>query len=78
MIAASVHLLSLLPDASWGRHTETPLLELDHVENPFRESIFVRRIEIKDGHAVVPRVPGLGIEVDEEKVAWHAKAGAAL
>jgi D-galactarolactone cycloisomerase len=78
VIAASVHLLAVLPDASWGRHTDTPMLELDHVENPFRESLFTTRIEIKDGHAVVPRTPGLGIEVDEEKVVWHAKAGAAL
>ncbi len=78
VIAASVHLLALLPDASWGRHTETPMLELDRVENPFRESLFTQKIEIRDGHAVVPRTPGLGIEVDEEKVVWHAKAGASL
>lgn len=73
VIAASVHLLSLLPDASWGRHTEVPLLELDQVENPFRESIFKRTIAIKDGQAAVPRLPGLGIEVDEERVAAFAK-----
>jgi D-galactarolactone cycloisomerase len=68
VIAASVHLLSLLPDASWGRHTQVPMLELDQVENPFRDSIFHRTIEIKDGHATVPLGPGLGIDVDEGRL----------
>lgn len=71
--AASVHFLSLLPDASWGRTTETPMLEFDRVENPFRDELFVRSIEIKEGFATVPRVPGLGIEVDEERLAYYAK-----
>lgn len=73
VIAASVHFLSLLPDASWGRTTETPMLEFDRVENPFRDQLFVRAIEIKDGFATVPRLPGLGIEVDEERLAYYAK-----
>jgi D-galactarolactone cycloisomerase len=73
VIAASVHYLSLLPDASWGRHTETPMLEFDRVENPFRDELFVRAIEIKDGFATVPRLPGLGIEVDEDRLAFYVK-----
>jgi D-galactarolactone cycloisomerase len=72
VIAASVHLLSLLPDASWGRTTETPMLELDRVENPFRDHLFIRSIEIKDGFALVPSLPGLGVEVDEEQVIFYA------
>ena len=72
VIAASVHFLSLLPDASWGRTTETPMLELDHVENPFRDQLFVRSIEIKDGYATVPKVPGLGVEIDEERLNYYA------
>ena len=71
--AASVHFLSLLPDASWGRTTETPMLEYDRVENPFRDQMFARSIEIKDGFATVPRVPGLGIEVDEERLEYFVK-----
>ncbi len=72
VIAASVHLLSLLPDASWGRATETPMLELDHVENPFREQLFKQSVEIKDGFAIVPKVPGLGVEIDEERLAYYS------
>jgi D-galactarolactone cycloisomerase len=75
VIAASVHFLSLLPDASWGRTTETPMLELDHVENPFREQLFTRSVEIKDGFATVPRIPGLGVEVDEERLNYYAANG---
>ena len=74
VVAASVHFLSLLPDASWGRTTETPMLEFDRVENPFRDHLFKRVIEIKDGFATVPRLPGLGIEVDEERLAFYVKA----
>jgi D-galactarolactone cycloisomerase len=74
VIAASVHLLSMLPDFSWGRNTDVPLLELDQVENPFRDAILTRSISIKNGHAAVPNAPGLGIEVDEERVASYAKA----
>ncbi|MDB6170665.1 MAG: yitF [Verrucomicrobia bacterium] len=71
VIAASVHLLALLPDASWGRTTETPMLELDRVENPFRDQLFRRAVEVKDGFATVPTTPGLGVEVDEERLAYH-------
>jgi D-galactarolactone cycloisomerase len=47
------------------------MLELDRVENPFRDQLFRRAIEIKDGDAIVPTTPGLGVEVDEERLAYH-------
>ncbi|MBL9216539.1 MAG: mandelate racemase/muconate lactonizing enzyme family protein [Opitutaceae bacterium] len=76
VIAASTHLVSLLPDASWGRAAEPPMLELDQVENPFRENLLAKPLEIKDGHVTVPTTPGLGIEVDEEKLNYYARARA--
>jgi D-galactarolactone cycloisomerase len=72
VVAASVHFLSLLPDASWGRSTETPLLELDHVENPFREQLFKKCVEVRDGFAHVPESPGLGVEIDEDQLKRYA------
>ena len=72
VIAATTHLLSLLPDASWARHTEEPMLELDLVENPFREALLARPLEITDGRVTVPRGPGLGVEVDEERLMAYA------
>jgi D-galactarolactone cycloisomerase len=73
VIAASTHLLALLPDTSWARTTETPMLELDRVENPFREELFSKTIEIRRRLATVPDKPGLGVEIDEEKLAFYAK-----
>ncbi|HRI80863.1 MAG TPA: mandelate racemase/muconate lactonizing enzyme family protein [Opitutaceae bacterium] len=71
VIAASTHLISLLPDASWGRSTEPPLLELDHVENPFRDDLLVEPLQISDGHVTVPTRPGLGVAVDEKKLKYY-------
>jgi D-galactarolactone cycloisomerase len=68
VIAASAHLVSLLPDASFGRAAEPPLLELDFVENPFREALLEEPLEIKDGYVAVSTKPGLGITVNEEQV----------
>lgn len=73
VIAASTHLISLLPDSSWGRAPEPPMLELDHVENPFREDLLVTPLEIKDGMVTVPTKPGLGVEVDEEKLKYYSR-----
>lgn len=69
VVAATVHLLALLPDASWARTTEPPMLELDTAENPFRDQLAGTSLHIgKDGMVAVPSAPGLGIEVDEEMV----------
>jgi D-galactarolactone cycloisomerase len=65
-ILATIHLLSLLPDASWARTTETPMLEFDLYENPFRDEILGHPIAIQDGTVAVPTGPGLGGEVVEE------------
>jgi D-galactarolactone cycloisomerase len=68
-IAATLHVLSLLPDATWGHTTETPMLELDLIENPFRDKIVTRPPQLgPDGWMDVPKGPGLGIEVDEDAV----------
>lgn len=73
-IAATVQLLALLPDASWSRTTESPMLELDIYENPFRDEIVAKPIEVgRDGMVDVPTAPGLGIEVDEKAVKRYAR-----
>ena len=69
LIAGTIHLLSLLPDPHWGFPTDTPLLELDRSENPWRTEITDRSFEVdRDGFIAVPTRPGLGIEVDEKRV----------
>ena len=73
IVAATVHLLALLPDASWARTTETPMLEMDTAENPFRDQLAGSQLHIgKDGLVAVPSGPGLGIEIDEEMVKRYA------
>lgn len=73
VIAATAHLVSLLPDASWARTTEPPMVEFDMVENPFREQLLKQPLEVKDGAITVPTAPGLGIEIDEDKLAFYAR-----
>jgi D-galactarolactone cycloisomerase len=61
--------LALLPDASWARTTETPMLELDNAENPFRDELAGDLLHIgADGMVTVPTAPGLGIDIDEAMV----------
>ena len=72
-IAATVHLISLLPDTSWSRTTESPLLELDTNEDPLRDKLLAAPLEARDGFVSVPRGPGLGVEVEEERLKFYAK-----
>jgi len=70
--AATVHLVSLLPDTSWSRGSVAPMLELDMVENPFRDDLLLTPLDLKDGFVQVPNSPGLGVEVDEAKLDFYA------
>ena len=72
LIAASAHLLALLPDPHWGLPTDTPLLELDQSENPWRDGLATEPLTVEGGNITVPRKPGLGIEVDEDVVRRYA------
>ncbi len=72
LIAATTHLLSLLPDPHWGFPTDTPMLELDTSENPWRRELVAEPFDVEDGFVRVPTTPGLGIEVDERVVQKYA------
>lgn len=72
IIAATVQTLALVPDPHFGLPTDTPYLELDQSENPWRDALAKGQIEVKDGFVTVPRKPGLGIEVDENLVRKYA------
>lgn len=73
-IAASAHLLSLLPDPHWGPPTDTPLLELDQTENPWRNGLAKIPLTVRNGFITIPDKPGLGIEIDEDVVRRFAVA----
>lgn len=74
LIAATVHLLALLPDPHWGLPTDTPMLELDQTENPWRNGLAKDPLPVRAGLVGVPTKPGLGIEVNEEVVRRYAVA----
>ena len=48
------------------------MLEVDQGENPWRDGLAKEKLHIKDGFLIVPKKPGLGIEVDEEVVRKYA------
>ncbi len=72
IIAATVHLVSLLAEPHWGLPTDTPLLELDQSENPWRNGLAKGSFPLHEGTIAVPTKPGLGIDVDEEVVKRYA------
>jgi D-galactarolactone cycloisomerase len=72
-IAATVHLLSVLPPATWAPSPVVPMLEMDQIENPLRDSLASAPIVVRDGNAVVPAAAGLGIEIDEDVVRRYRK-----
>ncbi|MBI1346251.1 mandelate racemase/muconate lactonizing enzyme family protein [bacterium] len=72
LMAATTHLLSLLADPHWGFPTDTPPLELDQSENPWRSEIVEAPLLFQDGFVTVPRTPGWGITVKEDVVQRYA------
>ena len=72
LIAATTHLVSLLPDPHWGFPTDTPMVEYDQSENPWRTEIVETPLAVREGFVTVPTAAGLGIEVREEVVRKYA------
>jgi D-galactarolactone cycloisomerase len=65
-IAATLQLLSLLPNATFGFTSDQPMLEHDCLGNPFREELTPKPFKINpQGYVEIPTGPGLGIEIDE-------------
>jgi len=71
-IAATAQVASLLPDPHWGLPTDTPMLELDQSENPWRNELATNPLRQKNGFIQLPTGPGLGIEVNEDVVKAYA------
>jgi len=74
-MAATLHLLAVLSSSRTRLADDPPLLEFDTSENPLREdSILTEPIGLEaDGTVRVPRGPGLGVEVLEEKLRKYAE-----
>jgi D-galactarolactone cycloisomerase len=73
LLAATLHALSLLHDATRSPASQGPLIEVDSAENPFRDHVLREPFTLTEGSIAVPSGPGLGVEVDEEWVTRHGK-----
>ncbi len=67
-IAPTLQVLSLLPAYNFGFSADAPMLELDTYENPFRDELLVKPLQMRDGFVEIPQGPGLGVEVREDVV----------
>jgi D-galactarolactone cycloisomerase len=63
-LAASLHLLAVIPDNPPGLFPRPPLLELDRSPHPVRDALLEEPIVATQGRVRVPTAPGLGIRVD--------------
>jgi len=69
-MAAALHLLSIIPSCSESPDEDATVLEFDRSDNPLREdTILTQPLRLEsDGTVKVPSGPGLGVEVDENKL----------
>jgi len=65
-MAAMIHLGAAVPNMLYASDTHYPWNPDDIIKGPM--------FEIKDGYLDVPTGPGLGVELDEDKVAKYAEA----
>ncbi|MDO6710663.1 mandelate racemase/muconate lactonizing enzyme family protein [Aliiglaciecola sp. 2_MG-2023] len=67
-LAAATHFLSTSYSEP-GRAEEKPLfLEYDRTENPLRDELYTTNVEVLNGHAIVPKGVGLGVEIDAKRL----------
>lgn len=58
LVAATLHMAAIVP--------EIPFVEYTVSESPLRRELVQSAVELKDGMATIPQVPGLGVELNEE------------
>jgi D-galactarolactone cycloisomerase len=73
-IAQALHLHAIIPSRSESPDQDGQVLEFDRSANPLREdTILTEPIRLEaDGTVKVPNGPGLGVEVDEDKLKKYA------
>ena len=68
LLAATLQLLSVMPEPTEVDGTYGGLLEWDVFENPMRTDLLAEPLEVRDGLVTIPPGPGLGVQVDESAV----------
>ena len=65
-LAATLQTIAMLPETE-AQDIEV-LLEYDMSENPFRTELSHTPLDVRDGFVQIPDAPGLGVELEREKV----------
>lgn len=65
--AAQLHVYGALPSLVWGSESFGPLI--------MKDELATTPIDYKDGFATVPTGPGLGVELDDDMVAFYSRSG---
>ncbi len=66
--AAALHFHATAPPNPGRHENQLYFLECDNSENPVKDRAFAEKIEIRDGFAILPHKPGLGIAVDKSEL----------
>lgn len=68
MNAATLHVAALLPEPTRVTGNDVAMLEFDTTENPCMTEELLEPLCLRDGCVRTPMGPGLGIEVDEQRI----------
>ena len=67
-IAANLHLMANVDTVPHRMMLPEPMMELDCSPNALRDDTMMKYFELNEGYIDVPAAPGLGIEMNEEKI----------
>jgi D-galactarolactone cycloisomerase len=72
-VAAALHAIATLPPVPYTARgvplQNEPMVEFDRTHNPLRDDLLIQPFKLVDGCLPVPSGPGLGVTIDEEKLA---------
>jgi D-galactarolactone cycloisomerase len=77
-VAAALHAIATLPPVPYTARgvplQNEPMVEFDRTHNPLRDDLLIQPFKLVDGCLPVPSGPGLGVTIDEEKLAAFTHA----
>jgi D-galactarolactone cycloisomerase len=65
-LACATHFIATSYVEPGRAEMESPMLEVDHTQNPMRDEMYAKAIQLENGMATVPHTPGLGVEPDRQ------------
>jgi D-galactarolactone cycloisomerase len=65
-LACATHFIATSYVEPGRAEMESPMLEVDHTQNPMRDEMYAKAIQLENGMAIVPHTPGLGVEPDRQ------------